>query len=75
LNSLQAKLGRGIAPSFSDIADSTNMSTFVGGSAVAAEIAGYFEIAAGAGIDTSWANITADDERNLLPLIVYQHSV
>ncbi len=51
------------------------MSTFVGGSAVAAEIAGYFEIAAGAGIDTSWANITADDERNLLPLIVYQHSV
>jgi hypothetical protein len=75
LNSLQAKLGRGIAPSFSDIADSANMSTFVGGSAVAAEIAGYFEMAAGAGIDMSWANITADDVRNLLPLIVYQHSV
>jgi len=75
LDSLQAKLGLGIAPSFSDILDSANMSTFVGGSAVAAEIAGYFEMAVGAGIDMSWANVTADDVRNMLPLIVYQHNV
>lgn len=75
LNSLQAKLGRGIAPSFVDISDSANMSTFVGGSAVAAEIAGYFEMAVGAGIDMSWANVTADDVKSMLPLIVYQHSV
>jgi hypothetical protein len=51
------------------------MSTFVGGSAVAAEIAGYFEMAVGAGIDMSWANVTADDVKSMLPLIVYQHSV
>ncbi len=75
LNSLQAKLGRGVAPPFADISDSANMSTFVGGSAIAAEIAGYFEMAVGAGIDTSWANVTAHDVRNMLPLIVYQHSV
>jgi hypothetical protein len=75
LNSLQAKLGRGIAPSFTNISDSANVSTFVGGSAVAAEIAGYFEMAAGSGIDMSWANVTADDVRNMLPLIVYQHNV
>lgn len=51
------------------------MSTFAGGSAVAAEIAGYFEMADGAGIDTAWANVTADDVRSMLPLIVYQHCV
>jgi hypothetical protein len=75
LNALQAKLGRGIAPAFPDIADSANMSTFVGGSAVAAEIAGYFEMAVGAGVDMSWANVTAHDVQTLLPLIVYQHNV
>ena len=75
LDLLQSKLGHGIAPPFPDITDSANMSTFVGGSAVAAEIAGYFEMAVGAGIDTAWANVTADDVRSMLPLIVYQHSV
>ncbi len=75
LESLQAKLGRGIAPPFSNISDSANMSTFVGGSAVAAEIAGYFEMAVGAGADTAWANVTARDVTVMLPLIVYQHSV
>ncbi len=75
LQSLQAKLGRGNAPPFSSISDGANMSTFVGGSAVAAEIAGYFEMALGSGVDTMWANMTADDVRDVLPLIVYQHNV
>lgn len=75
LHSLQAKLGSGNAPPFSSISDGANMSTFVGGSAVAAEIAGYFEMALGSGVDTMWANMTADDVRDVLPLIVYQHNV
>ena len=47
----------------------------MGGSAVAAEIAGYFELAVGAGVDMSWANVTAHDVQTMLPLIVYQHNV
>jgi hypothetical protein len=71
LHALQAKLGCGIAPVFPDIGDSANMSTLVGGSTAAAAL--KWQLVQGSTCRAP--TMSAQDVRNMLPLVVYQHSV